>query len=155
MILIVCAHPHDSTSFEIDNDSPQVNEKQQQLVKGPTRLRRSKWHPCYKTDNNGNPVITHTSKNTVNYECNLWTTRACGQVIPKYGYAKCAAVHKRIRSDVSVVVGCDCASVQRVSFVVKMVLQLINGVQQRKKKELFSRHFSVIQHLFLTFVVKA
>ena len=36
----------------------------------------------YRKDNNGNPVIIHTSNNNVVYECKDWTTQACGHVIP-------------------------------------------------------------------------
>ena len=92
MIFIVCARPHDSTRFKIDNNSLQVKENQESHVKG-NQLRRNTWHPCYKKDSNGNPIITHdTSAGTVNYECKGWTTQACGHVIDKYGYAKCQPV---------------------------------------------------------------
>ena len=108
MIFIVCARPQDTNILQIDSDSSHMNENQQQLVKGSIRLRRSKWHPCYRTDNNGNPVMIHTSNNNVVYECKGWTTQACGHVIPKYGYAKCQPI--LIHSGgAPYVAGCECA----------------------------------------------
>ena len=110
MIFFACARPQNSSILQFDTDLSQMKENQQQLEKGPTRLRRSTWHPCYKTDNNGNPITTLTTNGTVIYDCRGWTTPACSHVDPIYHYAKCDPVLS-VSGNISIVVGCDCASI--------------------------------------------
>ena len=109
MIFIVCARPQDTRILQIDSDSSHMNGNQQHLVKGSIRLRRSTWHPCYEKDNNGNPVMIHTSNNNLEYKCKRATAQACGHVIPKYSYAKCQPI-THYTGGVAYVAGCECAS---------------------------------------------